>query len=134
MARTYATRDDLIAYTPEGVDVPAEPEVSRLLTRASEAVELLTMSAVYPVDDEGVPTEARHVEAFRTATCAQAAHWLETGDETGTAGQWSAVSIGSINLARAAGVAAGPSQIRTPDAITRPLRLAGLLPGAIVHL
>lgn len=133
MPRVYATRDDLAAYAPAGVDVPDEPEVSRLLARASEAVELLTLTAVYPVDDAGMPTEAEHVAAFREATCAQAAHWLDTGDETGTAGQWSNVTIGSISLGRAKDVADSPAHISTPETVIRPLWLAGLLPGSITH-
>ncbi|WP_143121549.1 hypothetical protein [Saccharopolyspora antimicrobica] len=81
----YATRSDLLAHAPPGVEVPAEPEASRLLARASEAVEVLTMTAVYPVNADGMPTEVEHADAFRAATCAQAVHWLDTGDETAPA-------------------------------------------------
>ncbi|SFE68357.1 hypothetical protein SAMN05216506_113147 [Saccharopolyspora kobensis] len=133
MPRVYATRDDLTAYAPPGVEIPAEPEASRLLARASEAVELLTLTAVYPVLDDGMPAATEHATAFRSATCALALHWLETGDEHGDAGQWSSVSIGSINLTRGAGHTAAPGSTSPPDSVVRPLQLAGLLPGVVTR-
>lgn len=134
MARVYATRTDLVGYAPAGVVVPADPEASRMLARASEAVELATMSAVYATDAAGLPTDTAVVGAMRDATCAQVVHWVESGDESGQAGQWTSVGIGSISLARAgAGTAVTPAG-HLPDAVARPLHLAGLLPGHIIHL
>ncbi|MGW1679389.1 hypothetical protein [Saccharopolyspora sp. NPDC002376] len=134
MGRVYANRDELVSYAPAGVVVPAEPEASRMLARASDEVELATMSAIYTTDAAGMPTDPTVVDAMREATCAQAVHWIETGDESGTAGQWASVGIGSINLARTANGAASTPAGHLPDTVARPLRLAGLLPGQIVHL
>lgn len=134
MGRVYANRDELEGYAPAGVVVPAEPEASRMLARASDEVELATMSAIYTTDAAGMPTAPTVIDAMREATCAQAVHWLETGDESGTAGQWSSVGIGSITLARTANSAASTPAGHLPDTVARPLRLAGLLPGHIVHL
>ncbi|WP_344677231.1 hypothetical protein [Saccharopolyspora taberi] len=129
----YATRAELVAYAPADAVIPDEPEASRLLARASEAVEELTFTAIYDTDADGMPVDPEDVAAFRDATCAQAVHWLETGDESGQAGQWGTVSIGSVSLSRNGAGNADGSDGRTPDTVSRPLRLAGLLPGYIVH-
>ena len=135
MARVYATRDDLVAYAPAGVTVPDEPEAGRLLARASEAVEAATISAVYAVDAAGMPTDPGILAALRDATCAQAVDWLTTGDELGQAGRWQSVSIGSISLSggTSATGAGGTSLGGLAVSAERVLRLAGLLPGVIVH-
>lgn len=104
MARVYATRTDLVNYVPATITVPAEPEATRLLTRASERIDHLLMSigAVYTVDSvTKLPTDANLIEAFKLATCAQAQWWLETGDESGAGSLYSNVSIGRVSLGRA---------------------------------
>lgn len=135
MARIYSTHADLVAYLPDGASAPAEPEATRLLTRASEQVDLLTVTSIYEVDEQDMPTADAVVTAFRDATCAQAAWWLETGDETGAAtGQWQSVTAGRISLQRSAKGASAQAQASTvaPQAVMH-LRLAGLLPGVIIH-
>jgi hypothetical protein len=127
----YATADDLAAFVPATITVPDEPEATRLLTHASEAVDGLLLTALYDTDDDGLPTDAEVIVALRDATCAQALWWLETGDEDGAQGQYQSVSIGSVSLTRAgAGSSQGVTTSATQTVSSRAseiLRLAGLL-------
>ena len=137
MARVYATEADLAAYgAPIGVVLPTGADAVRQLKRASELVDLAIITAVYDTDTvTGLPTATAVTEALRDATCAQVAYWAETGDQSGTSSQWQSVSIGSVSLSRGtSGQQSGLSSGRSlaPQACTH-LRLAGLLPGAIVH-
>jgi hypothetical protein len=127
----YATRDDLVdsPYVTATISVPDDPEATRLLTRASGKVDELLLTAIYDTDSGGAPTDAKVIEALKEATCAQAAWWLETGDESGVQGRYQSVGIGSVSLTRAgAGSARGVAgdDTASPDA-ARVLRLAGLL-------
>lgn len=129
MARIYATRADLEAYLPAALTLPAEPEATRMLTRASEVVDDLLVTAVYDVDAGLLPTDTTVAEALRQATCAQVAWWIETGDETGAAAQYQSVSIGSVSLSRGysgAGSSTGTAQRISDDAM-RHLRRVGLV-------
>lgn len=122
MGRVYATADDYAAWS--GAAAPSD--VDRRLARASELVELATVTAYYDVDAAGMPTDADVLAAFRDATCAQVAWWQATGDELGDAGLWQAASIGSVSLSgrRQTGSAAGDRL--APQARTV-LALAGLV-------
>ncbi|MFE3449628.1 hypothetical protein ACFXJ8_11900 [Nonomuraea sp. NPDC059194] len=93
----YATVDDLV---PTYVS-PAPADAALLLTRASRLVDQALQSAVYPVDDNGLPTKAKHVTALKEATCEQVAAWLEAGETgTGASAEYRDVQIGSVRLAR----------------------------------
>ncbi|MBF8191662.1 hypothetical protein ITP53_39410 [Nonomuraea sp. K274] len=95
----YATVDDLVPdYMATG-----PTNAALMLTRASRAVDQALLSAVYPVDDAGLPTEPAHITALREATCEQVAAWVASGTEdgTGAAAQYGQVGIGSVNLGRA---------------------------------
>jgi hypothetical protein len=121
----YATSTD---YEDELGTAPAN--IDRLLTLASRDVDAALISAVYDVDDEGLPTTAAHIVAFREATIEQTAYYLDTGDETGTGGSqtYTSVSIGSVALSRPqSGGAGGGSAARplAPQAHSV-LQLAGL--------
>lgn len=127
-APVYATAADLAgsAYLPAGVTVPADPEATRLLTRASRHVDRLLLAAVYDTDGvTGQPTDPDIAAALVDATCAQAAWWLSGGDETGQADLYSSVSIGPVSLSRAQG-AAGATQVTAPAAV-EVLTTAGLV-------
>lgn len=130
-APVYATRAQLVAsvYVPSTVTVPADPEATRLLGRASRRIDTLLLRAVYEVDDNDVPTDTAVAEALREATCAQAAWWLELGDESGAAAQFQTVGVGSLNLGRGytgGGSATGPAQT-TSAAAVEVLQQAGLI-------
>ncbi len=132
MARVYATRDQLIAYAPVGVVVPPDPEATRLLTRASERVDAALVSAIYDTTTStGLPTDPVVTEALALAVCAQALSWLQTGDESASGQQYQSVKIGSVALQRP--TSPPPATSIEPRALVH-LRLAGLLPGVVVHL
>lgn len=127
-APVYATRAELVAseYLPGTVTVPDDPEATRLLTRASRRIDRLLLTAVYDVDEDEAPTDADVIAALRAATCAQAAWWLEHGDESGAGAEYDSVSIGSVALsgrragASSAGASAAPAALEV-------LTLAGLV-------
>lgn len=99
----YATAEDLVDYLD-----PVPDTADLLLLRASRLVDQALLCAVYDVDDDGMPTDARVAAALREATCEQVAAWVAGGEDgTGVAGQYQSVSIGSVSLTRAAGGAPG---------------------------
>jgi hypothetical protein len=108
----------------------------RDLVTATLLVDALLIGAVYPVDDDGMPTDADHIAALRDATCAQVAWFDETGDATGAAEQYQSTSIGALSFTRGytgAGSVTGPGQRYAPNAVLI-LRAARLLPvNAVVY-
>lgn len=112
--RSYATSGDLADYLQ---DTPPD-SADRMLARATEIIDRILMTARYATDADGEPTDADVIAALKKATCAQAAWWINTGDETGIAGQYQSVSIGSVSLTRgysSKGSAAGESARISPD-------------------
>lgn len=88
---TYAEPDDLMdGWLPEQ---PDEAKARLAIRYASILVRRHTACDLYEVDPAGAPTEPDIIEAFRDATCAQAAMWLQAGIDAsaGTAGQAIAV-------------------------------------------
>lgn len=71
MSLVYATTADLTVWT--GAALPTNATI--LLRSASRLVRDQTSMAFYPVDTNGVPTDAAMKQAFNDATCAQAAFW-----------------------------------------------------------
>lgn len=138
MALVYATRDELVDYAPANLKtrVPEEPEATRLLTSASKRIRRATKTAIYDVDTDDYPTNAKVRQAFQDATCAQALWWVANpGEEDGTAGQYANVSIGSLSLSRGAGGSGGGSGgggARLASQAETELRDAGVLAGSIV--
>lgn len=128
----YATPEDLTG-APWNV---AADNAHRLLRAASALVRTATRSARYATTADGLPTAPDVVEAFRDATCAQAAAWHAAGiDPTTPASASSRVaqskSIGSasITYADAAQVAAarhGERDALAPE-VALILDAAGLL-------
>lgn len=101
----YATPEEYEAYT--GATVPAG--IALMLTRASRVVDQVLLSAVYDVDDDGLPTDPAVQAALRDATIEQAAYWAQTGEDgTGALSEYANVSIGSVSLGRAQTEGAGP--------------------------
>ncbi|HET6356093.1 hypothetical protein [Streptomyces sp.] len=96
MARIYATSAQYVTYTGQ----TAPTDIEALLTRASRFLDSAVLRLCrYEADSvTGMPTNTLVLEAFSAAVCAQVQWWEETGDELGTASQWSSVSIGSVSL------------------------------------
>ncbi|MCO1575027.1 hypothetical protein M8C13_04540 [Crossiella sp. SN42] len=135
MARVYATQTQLTDYgAPQGVQLPEGAAAARALRVASTLVDKALKSAVYDTDPvTGLPTGPTVAEAMANATCAQVVAWAASGvDETGAAGQWQNVSIGSVQLGRGttSGSEPAPGTALCQQGLTE-LEVAGLLPGTI---
>jgi hypothetical protein len=122
MARVYATLADLEAHHAgrPGWTPPAEPNAGRLLARASREVDriLTAIGAWYETDPVTLlPTHATVITALRDATCEQVGWWQETGDESGAAGIYQSVSIGSVQLSRGSGSGTAATSTRSAEAV-----------------
>lgn len=132
MPGPYATAADLDEFMGE-----APSDADRLLRRASEEVDTALITAVYPVDEQGNPTNPEHAEAMKNATCAIVEWWGETGDPTGAGSAWTSVGAGSVNLSRGGQGSTGSTQVRPGYLPTRAwgfLHRSGLLPGTVFTL
>lgn len=132
--RLYAAQSDFTQWD-EGrlYETPSES----ILRRASGVVDGLTRHSVYEVDEDGYPTNADIADAFKEATCAQAAWWDETGDATGAQSQEGTMSIGSVSIG-ARGRSTGGGSADAADSRIAPeaveiLANAGLLNRTIAH-
>lgn len=126
--RPYATPEQLAAWT----GTPAPPGAERLLARAGEDIDSALLTAVYPVDEDGDPTDPTIAAALADATCAQVEYQLAAGDDgTGAGGQWDSVSIGPVSLSGRSSRTATTGVDLAPRA-DRALRRAGLTPGQVI--
>lgn len=114
----YATPAELATYVGEGVELPSTEEQERLLERASELVDSVSLLRI---DD----TDADHLAAARDATAAQVEWWLSAGEDAETGPPVQSYSIGSLSLSY--GVAGGAHRMRLAPRAKRHLFLAGLL-------
>ncbi|KKI18715.1 MULTISPECIES: hypothetical protein [unclassified Leucobacter] len=128
MGRVYATKEQLEVYL-EGEPVP--DGAARLLRSASRDVDDMLLTAVYAVDAAGMPTDPGVAEALREATCLQAMHRDEHGDEIQMMQAGEAASLGPLSLGTGAGNAGSVSIPRWNPEAFRVLRLAGLIPGTV---
>ncbi|ARF55999.1 hypothetical protein ACH4YO_23865 [Streptomyces noursei] len=132
MGRIYAAAEQFVAWS--GQCAPAD--VERLLARASQDIDAALLTAIYPTDDAGFPTEAEVQIALAEATCAQVEYWLAIGsDGVTTAEQWDSVSIGPVSLSGRSNVPPTPAVVNGVELAPRALRLlrtAGLLPGEVL--
>ncbi|WP_449281250.1 hypothetical protein [Leucobacter sp.] len=129
MSRTYATEAEYADWL--GEETPPAG-AARLLRDASLEVDEMLITAVYRVDHDGNPIEPKVIAALRDATCAQAEHRDEHGDEVTVMEGGEAASLGPLSFggtgARSSGAAGVPQY--APKAY-RVLRLAGLIPGRV---
>lgn len=99
----------------------APPANSRAaLAKASAAVDDMLLTAVYDVDDDGMPTLAAVIAALKEATCVQAEDAREV--KRAAAGSF---SIGSLSVTRSAPQTVRPEDYKSPRA-WRVLQRAGL--------
>ncbi|MFD5682196.1 hypothetical protein [Streptomyces bacillaris] len=105
--RVYATTTDLANALKEAPPLNAQ----KLLERASELLDSdFLLTAIYDVDDDGMPTHPLVAAGFRDAVCAQVEFWGEVGEETDISGPLQGAQIGSVNLQFGAGSnRSGPS-------------------------
>lgn len=75
MARVYATISDYSVV----IGAPAPEGIASHLAAASELVEYATRNDLYETDLQGFPVKETLRDAMRSATCVQAAFWVENG-------------------------------------------------------
>ncbi len=128
MSRTYATEPEYATWL--GQDSPPVG-AARLLRDASLEVDEMLLTAVYRVDQDDMPTDPSVRDALRDATCAQAEHRAEYGDDVEIMEGVEPISLGPLTLggSRRSDEGSGVPQ-HSPKA-RRILRIAGLIPGSI---
>lgn len=132
--RVYATQAEFSTWDAGTLyAVPSDA----VLRRASVEIDGLTLHSVYDVDEDGYPTDADITEAFRDATCAQAAWWDETDDITGAQSQDGTFSIGSVSIGASGrtkgGASADAAQSRISPEAVQILVNAGLIRTSTAH-
>lgn len=123
---SYATSGELATYL--GTTAPAD--ATRLLARASELVDDHIITATYPVNTSGMPTDTVHIGALRDAVCAQVEYWLAGDEEDDVLGPTQGVSLGGMQVQYGAGENRATPMYLAPRA-ARALRRGGLLSGAV---
>lgn len=122
MTLIYATSSDLATWT--GTTAPAN--ATQLLRSASLLVRDATAAAYYTVDTAGLPTDAVLLQAFKDATCAQAAAWAALGIDPSIGG----VLTNSVKTSKGIGSASIGYGDSTAATVARANALAGLVPEA----
>lgn len=97
--RIYADSADYLAWTGETTE---PPKIQGLLRMASSKVEQAAELAHYETDDKFMPTDEDVAEAFRDATCAQAAHLASNGVDPSTGAAASVKVVASQSMKGAA--------------------------------
>lgn len=133
-APVYATTADLTAYcSPD----PAPAGVGdRQLREASAQVDQMLLTAVYRVDADDRPVDPKVLEAVKNATCAQALHVLEHGDEVAIRQDDVPVALGPLSLGGGRRVSSSGSTgtstpVWAPQAVAF-LRAEGLIAGPVI--
>jgi hypothetical protein len=118
----YATPDELTTFLGEA----APDNADRLLRGASGLVRSATRAALYDVTSTGMPSDPDIAEAFRDATCAQAAEWISSGvnPAAGT----------SPGTPKASGIGGANVQWDSPGGLTPEQTLTQLIPDAVWYL
>ena len=111
-------------YTPDQVVIP-------LMWRASEDIDNAIVAAVYPVNQNGLPTQPFVVDAFMRATCAQAQFLIADNDPSGVKRMYQSVNVGGLSYTRAKGMTTSAFPLLCPRA-AEILHVAGVLPSAVL--
>ena len=122
----YATVDELTTWLGDTPPTGAE----RRLARATRYMDnVLLKTSIYPVDDNGAPTEEAHITALRDACCALVEWWDANGDDGLAAGtEYTSVTAGNISLSKGGGgSASAPADPRRAPEAVEILDGAGLL-------
>lgn len=126
---SFATLADLTSYL--GKVPPAGAR--RQLLDATREIERITRTAVYAVDEQGMPANPRLRRALVDATCELWAWWDETGLETGGRGLYTSASIAGVSLGMSGANTANPQADRVGPKCWSILINAGLIsPGSVL--
>lgn len=93
---SYATPEQLQEYVGESVSLPSLTEQTRLLQRASEYLDEVTLGHINA-------DVADHVAAAQNATVAQVEYWLNADESVAVTGPIQGYQIGSIQVQYGAG-------------------------------
>jgi hypothetical protein len=105
--------------------------VAMYLQRATEDLDIALVAAVYPTNDNGMPTDAMVIDCFARATCAQVQFLIADNDPAGIKRQYSSTSMGGVSQTRVAAMTAMPMPPLAPRAAAI-LHTAGVLPSAVL--
>jgi hypothetical protein len=125
----YATVQQYQAWSGDA-STPASM-VSVKLMRASEDIDSYLIAAVYPVNANGMPTDAMAIDAFMRACCAQAQFLIADNDDAGVKRQYMTTSVSGVSATRVAAMTA----MSLPPLSSRAasiLHTAGVLPNAVL--
>lgn len=126
--RVYATTIDLANFLRAAPPVGAR----KMLEDASRKMTGVLLTAVYAVDEDGMPSSAIQAAAIAEATCAIVEWWMETGGDTlGAEGDWVSASAGGVSISREAGSSTVVNNERIPWKAWNILMDARVLPGVI---
>lgn len=109
-------------YTPDWV-------VQRHLQRAADIIDEALVSAVYPVDADGMPTRPEHVQLFMRAAAAQVEYMIAANDPANVKPLYATTSMGGVSQTRTASAQGGAIPRLAPAAAII-LHSGGALPGA----
>jgi hypothetical protein len=123
----YATAGQYRAWsgdqsTPDQVVVVA-------MQRAAEDIDNAVIGAVYPVNQNGLPTDPFVINAFARAACAQAQYLIADNDPAGMKRQYTSLNVGGISYTRARNMTTYAFPLLCPRA-AQILHVAGVLPSA----
>lgn len=119
----YATRAQLNAYLPAASALADDAETTRLLTRASEAIDD-AVRARYGVDSDGLPTDPEIAAALGSATVRQVEQWLEVGEENAVDGlAGTQIAVAGYSGGRAPAIAPRAYQVLKLAGLTMPVAL-----------
>lgn len=141
----YATKLDLAKYAtgdPDATEDQAPADALKQIQSASILIRRATSRDIYAVDDDGYPTKASLVEAFKDATCAMAAAYSTLGlnVQAGAASNAQVVvskSLGSASVSYADASAQAQAKAALADGRTLTgeayshLKSAGLMSSAV---
>ncbi|MEK0056847.1 hypothetical protein [Corynebacterium sp. KPL2825] len=94
----YIDRTELLNDAPDGFyDGLDDAQLDRMISLASAIMRRETRGALYAVDEAGMPTNERIIDAFKYATSAQVQAWVEADitDQLSTGGATSEALVAS---------------------------------------
>lgn len=103
--------------------------VEMWLERASEALDVALVAAVYAIDENSMPTDPMVIDTFMRAACAQAAYEIANNDPNLVKDQYSSSNVGGVSLTRAPAATMRALPPLAPRAAAI-LKVAGVLPAA----
>ncbi|MBB4931850.1 hypothetical protein F4561_002670 [Lipingzhangella halophila] len=124
----YAAPQDLADWM--GKDSPPDG-AEQWLRDASMDVDSLLLTAVYDVDEDGMPTKQAVIDTLRDATTAQAEYLIDVGDRTGASAQLTDVKVDKVSKSWATNQYGRVIREDYASRAVQILHQAGLIPGTV---